>query len=291
MANKNTGNSAIGFIITLILLTGAAGAVFYFGWIQFDLPENTYGVLYSKTSGYDEEVFVPGKFSWRWERVLPTNSELIEVEVKTQSAILEYKGELPSADLYSSTLPNKTDFSINLTVRLSYRIIEERLPSLIEDGMLKNESLPHFYERIETEYLNLIKEGSKDFFIQNLTITNESYKELEGILADKIRSRYSYLDVQSFTVQYISYPDLELYSKTRDLYHQILERKKETEIAMEKWSIESKVNLDTKIEILTRYGELLSKYPILVDYFALDPESQVLDISHLRDFQYAETGE
>lgn len=284
---KNNRKSGIGAVISFILLIGAAVALFYFGWVQFELPENTYAVLFSKTSGYDSEVLEPGHFNWKWERILPTNSKLIKFKVESRSVTLEYTGSLPSAELYSSTIPEQPDFSYNMTFLLTYRLKEDLLPSLLEEGIIENGDLESFYHIAETEYLRIIKDESNSFFIENLTIDNSSYGDLETVLLGKINSRYSYIDVRNFVVKYVNYPDLELYSKSRDLYHQILDRRKETEIATEKWAIESKVNLDTKIEILTKYGELLSKYPILVEYFALDPESQVLDISNLKDYNYS----
>lgn len=289
MANsekRGKKNSGIGAVLAAILLLAAAGTVFYFGWVQIELPENTYAVLFSKTSGYDDEILEPGKFIWKWERVLPTNSKLTKFHVETRSSVLDFEGTLPSGEIYGSVIPEKPDFSYKMTFHINYRLIEERLPQLLEEGMIGNGDLESFYKAAEAEYIKLIRKGCNDFFTENLTIDNTSYGELENTLLERIKSSYSFIEIRSLIVQYINYPDLELYSRTRDIYNQILDRRKETEIATERWAIESKVNLDTKIEILTRYGELLSKYPILVDYFALDPESQVLDISNLKDYNY-----
>lgn len=287
---KTKKKSSVGTAISIILLLGAAAAVFYFGWVQFELPVNTYAVMFSKTGGYDKEVLEPGRFNWKWERILPTNSKLIKFTVETRSVSLDYNGSLPSSDLYSSTIPGQPDFSYNMTFLITYRLREDQLPALLEQGILESNDLNSFYGYAESEYLRIIKDGSHDFFAENLAIDNTSYGDLELILQEKIKSRFSFIEVRSFVVKYLNFPDLELYSKSRDLYHQILDRRKETEIATEKWAIESKVNLDTKIEILTKYGELLTKYPILVDYFALDPESQVLDISNLKDYNYTSEG-
>ncbi|MBB6479104.1 hypothetical protein [Spirochaeta isovalerica] len=283
---KKKKKSSLGPILSFLLFFGAAGTLFWFGWVQFELPENTYAVLFSKTSGYDSKVLEPGRFIWKWERILPTNSKLIKFLVETRSTELEYIGELPSGDLYKSFIPENPDFSYHMTFHISYRLIEERLPELLQKGDLDSGDMESFYNEAEAEYLKILKEGTGDYFTENLSINSSSYGELEIALLEKLKSRYTYLEIRSFVVKYINFPDLELYRTAKDMYAQILERRKNAEIATEKWAIESKVNLDTKIEILTKYGELLSKYPILVDYFALDPESQVLDISNLKDFNY-----
>ena len=283
---KRKKKSSLGTLVSLLLFLGAAGTLFWFGWVQFELPENTYAVLFSKTSGYEQDILEPGRFIWKWERILPTNSKLVKFYVETRSADLDFQGVLPSGDLYETIIPESPDFSYHMSFHISYRLVEEQLPVLLENGDIDNENLEVFYSEAQAEYLKIIKEGCGDFFSENLAIDNSSYGELENILLEKLKGRYPYLEVRSFVVKYINFPDMELYNEAKDLFSQIMERRKEAEIATEKWAIESKVNLDTKIDILTQYGELLSKYPILVDYFALDPESQVLDISNLKDYNY-----
>lgn len=280
-------HSITGSVISFLLFIIAAGAIFYFGWVQFELPEDSYAVLFSKTGGYDKKILEPGKFNWKWERILPTNSKLIKFDVKTRIASLDYKGELPSSELYSSITPQNLDFSYQITFSITYRLDENSLPWLLSEGKIDSSEMDRFYNSIETEFIQLIKERSTDFFNQNLIIDRNVYSDLEKIILEKLKTRYSYIEIRNFTVQIIHFPDLQLYDKTREIYFQILDKRKESEIASEQWAIESKINLDTKLEILTKYGELLTKYPILVDYFALDPESQVLDLNNLKDNRFS----
>jgi hypothetical protein len=287
---KEIKKKKIGPIISFILFLIASAAVFYFGWVQFDLDENTYAVLFSKTSGYDQKVLEPGKFNWRWERILPTNSKIIKIKLENQSKEFEYEGSLPSSELYSSIIPQNPDFSFKMTFLISYMLEPAQLPALIEKDSITTADMDSFYTTIESEFIRIVKSSSTDFFNNNLSMSSNSYLDLESIILDKLKQRYSYLNIRNLTITYIHYPDLVLYEKTKNLYYQILDKRKEAEIASEKWAIESKVNLDTKLELLNKYGELLSKYPILIDYFALDPESQVLDISNLKEYKY-ESGE
>ncbi len=67
----------IKFFIWLIVLLAISGTVFFFGWLQFSVPAGSYGVMLSKSGGYYNEVITPGEFSWRWERLVPTNSEIL----------------------------------------------------------------------------------------------------------------------------------------------------------------------------------------------------------------------
>ena len=63
-------------IITLIVLVCAA-AVFFFGWTQFSVPAGKYGVMLSKSGGYYPQAVIPGNFTWRWERIVPTNAQIL----------------------------------------------------------------------------------------------------------------------------------------------------------------------------------------------------------------------
>ena len=281
----------IGNLISLILIIAASGAVFYFGWVQFELPENTYAVLFSKTSGYENQILEPGKFNWKWERLLPTNSKLIKIKVENRSVELDYEGELPSSELYSSVLPQAPDFSYKISFVVNYKLDPASLPSLLENGSVNSSDLESHFSAIEMDFIKTIKDTSNDFFIENLGLSSNSYLDLENLIQEKLKQRFFYVNIRSLTIKYIHFPDLQLYNKTRDIYNIMLDKRKETEIASEKWAIESKVNLDTKIELLSKYGELLTKYPILIDYFSLDPESQVLDISNLKDYTYEASDE
>jgi hypothetical protein len=283
---KHKKRNAAGSILSFLLIMIAFVAAFYFGWVQFELPEQTYAVLFSKTNGYDKNIIEPGKFSWKWQRLLPTNSKLLKVKIETRSIVLDYEGDLPSGDLYSSVLSDNPDFSFKMEFSITYKLNQDFLPELLENGILNTDENESFFETLESEYVRIVKDSCTEYFKQNYSINNSSYIELENTILEKLQRKYYYIEIRNLTIKYIHFPDLLLYEKTRELYYQILENRKEVETATEKWAIESKVNMSTKLDILSQYGELLSKYPILIDYFALDPESQVLDISNLRDYKY-----
>ncbi len=273
------------FLITILLLLIAGSVLFYFGWVQIKLPEKTYAVFFSKTSGYDKKVIRPGKFSWKIEKILPTNSKLIRIKIENQQSTLSFSGSLPSGDLYSSILPNKPDFSYKIQYSFSYSITPEHLPSLISDRLLDPDNLENWYKSIESKINSDIKKICLDFIEENSSLFLNGFINLENKITDNISRKYNFLSINSFTMNLFNFPDLQLYQKARGIYIQIIEKKKETEIASEKLAIELKINLDTELEILSKYGEILSKYPILIEYFALKPESQILEIAPLDYFK------
>ena len=74
------------FLVSLLLVVIAAGVAFYFGWIQLQLPADTYGVIFTKTNGFEQNVVKPGTFVWRWQRLLPTNLTLFTYQLKPQES-------------------------------------------------------------------------------------------------------------------------------------------------------------------------------------------------------------
>ena len=54
-------------LVALFVLVVIAAAVFFFGWVQFQIPPDAHGVIFTKTNGWEEEVVDPGTFVWRWQ--------------------------------------------------------------------------------------------------------------------------------------------------------------------------------------------------------------------------------
>ena len=123
-------------LISILLLLGAAGAIFVAGWIQILLPPATYGVLFSKTGGYDSRVMQPGVFVWRWERLIPSNVTLFLFEVQPHSIATPISGELPSAAAVAGMLPGAAgaaDFRYQATVSVTFAVRPDALPVLVSD--------------------------------------------------------------------------------------------------------------------------------------------------------------
>ncbi len=120
-------------IVTLIVLGGVA---FYLGWIQFQLQENTYAVIFTKTGGWDTEVTEPGNFVWRWERLLPTNLSMHTFTLKPFTARVSSTGILPSAEVYAQSLDPSPDFSFSINLSVDFEIKPGSLPELVSESRL-----------------------------------------------------------------------------------------------------------------------------------------------------------
>jgi len=267
------------FIFFLVLLILIGGTVFYFGWIQFRVEENTYGVIFTKTGGYDEKVVTPGVFIWRWEALIPTNFTLHKFEIKPRTSLVSRSGTLPSGDIYSGVLDNKTDFSYTLKVRIDYSLKPEKLTELVQDDGLTPENLEDWFNRTEQELTNLVSDS-----IQSRIADFDSSSEQffltpfrEDMLAS-ISSGNDYIQVSEISVAELELPDIQLYRASRDYYLALLN----TRLSAEKEMLEKErswtVSEESKLAVLREYGELFTEYPGLIQFLSLSNKSDLQDL-------------
>ena len=99
-------------LITLIFLA-ALGAVFYFGYYQFQLPADQYGVIFTKLNGWDPLVVKPASFRIEWEGLIPLNLKMEKFDLLPVTKRISSSGTLPSSEIYSMYLENNPDFSFS----------------------------------------------------------------------------------------------------------------------------------------------------------------------------------
>jgi hypothetical protein len=270
------------FLIILVILVILAGAVFYFGWVQIHLPAEHYAVVFTKTGGYDEEVIRPGEFSWRWERLIPTNMTLYIFDLHPRSKEISFEGSLPSAELYSSILPENPDFSYSGEVRLQFAVAPESLPALVAEQKLVPEELDDFFgakaDALSNRVLELLREVESD------SLDSQSLnKQLERELAAEVPD----LQLLNLSIEDLHIPDGDLYELARSSYQDLVQtrdrsrdeavaRLAEEQVRAENKRTQEKANL----EALREYGKLLNEYPILLKAMAVQKLSgdQVITI-------------
>ena len=254
------------FLIILVILVVLAGTAFYFGWVQIVLPPENYAVVFTKTGGYDDQVIRPGEFSWRWERLVPTNMTLYIFDLRPRSLDVSFEGSLPSGQLYSSILPENPDFSLRGKVTIQFGIVPESLPSLVAEEKLSPDALDDFYEakaeQISNRVMNSLKEVQSDL-ASSTTLSPQLERELAREFPD--------LKILSLRTETVSVPDLELYELARRSYRELVEirdrsrgqavaRLAEEQVRAENARDQERENFEN----LREYGKLLNEYPILL---------------------------
>lgn len=243
--------------VSLIILLVFAGAVFYIGWVQFAVPIGSYGVMLSKTSGVYPKPIVYGDFLWKWERLLPTNTQLRIFSLDPINLTDTFSSTLPSAQLYSTKLEGEPDFSYTLTVSSTAQVKKDSLVKLVQEQNLGNQ------EDLEA----LVRENLHQF---NIAVTSylleQTQNDTTGLKAQTITTKelvqetnlaqqWPWMEIVSTEVSDIKIPDTSLYIAAKNAYlNGIIEGTGE------------KITESNHLSALVNLGEILTKYPVLSDY-------------------------
>ncbi len=160
------------------------------------------------------------------------------------------------------------------------------LPSLVEKNSVGDQDSLN-------AYLDSLSEKISGYTIQQIGSFSGGRNTLEALrenpvlpdLTNKVLSMFPEITDFTCTITNVRFPDFDLYDSAKTLYQNYLSR--QGEILMEKAAVEAaeKINAQDRFDELTRYGELLTKYPILIQYMAIE---KGLDIEAIESLQLNE---
>jgi hypothetical protein len=259
------------FIITLFILAIIGGAGFLIGWVQLSVPPGSYGIINSKTHGVDPQIIKSGEFRWVWYKLIPTNVQITVFRLETVKSVLEFNSSLPSGNSYAEFAGlTAKDFSWNLSGEISFNIDPDKLISLVsQNNITDQESL--------NAYLDDITRKMKIVILRTLTSVDTDNARLEKLLSgnhdagmeQEIKNMFTEIRDFSFVVISATFPDFVLYRQIRLLYEEFLATQREYVTAGFAKRAETHIETQLRFGELERYGELLTKYPILMDYLAM----------------------
>jgi hypothetical protein len=165
----------------------------------------------------------------------------------------------------------RTDFSYEVKGSVSWSLRPEALPGLVERRNMRSQAdLDAYVQKLSPEIESRIR--------QNLW----SYAEKEEAL-DRIRVSGSIPELQqeleaafpdtenlTLALEIITFPDFVLYKEAKGLYEDYVAGQRQSLSAGIDRMAEETVLAKRRFEELSLYGELLSKYPILLNYLALE---------------------
>jgi len=261
-------------IILLILLV-LGGLVFYRGWVQILIPEDRVAVVFSRTSGWEDEVLRPGEFNWRWEHVVPGNMLLYLFSSDTHAIGLRKSGRLPSGEVYEQYLEGNPSLDFDLQFQLNVRLRPDELPRLAEEEGLRPDDLDDYLSELGGAVESFSLEFLEQYFGDppDADTISELLTDIETELRDAIADRYTDVEVVSFRVERLVLPDLTLYRLGREIYIEIVQAQRDAIVAAQAELATIEVREAQRIELLERFGRLLSDYPVLLEYFALGEEA------------------
>ncbi len=265
-------------IAVLIILIAVSGAVFFIGWVQFLVEPGQCGVLVSKTGGVDSEPIQPGVFSWKWERLLPTNAQIRIFPMESQTFTKTVSDSLPSAKIYSNTFSDKPDFTYSMNCEITIGISSSGLISLVKSQNIKDTAALQSYLDNTADSVSysvmawiLSEAKKKDVFLPQNISTQNILKNIDAV------SKYPYVIISSVSIKSIKIPDMQLYEKAKVTYTQYQNK---LNTALKKKAVseaDSIAENDRSIKKLESIGELLQKYPTLSDFFKSQNSGKILN--------------
>jgi len=264
------------FFITLLILIIIAGVAFMFGWAQFSVPPGKFGVVYSKTHGIDPKPVRSGEFRWIWYKLIPTNVRISVFSLDYNKYPVVFNSSLPSGETYADFIGlTNADFSWNLRGELGFRLDPEMLiPVVTQNNILSQEDLDTYLlsdvENIKNLLLRLLSsQGTDNARLENLMSGNP-----DADLEREIKENFPEICDFSIKIQSAKYPDFVLYKQLRLIYEDYLAKQREYAVSSFGKRVESHIENQMKFEELEKYGILLSKYPILLDYLKDENKKQ-----------------
>jgi len=261
------------FLLFLLFLILLGGAGFFFGWAQFRVPPGSYGVMRSKTHGLEPQVIRDGEIRWIWYKLIPTNTKISTYTLETVSYPFRKSGNLISGQSYAVLAGIDADFSWDISGELRFSLKPEILPELTDrenisdnDGLRRAEKV--IAERIGSyviQRLGSYTDGEDETRLESITLTG-ALPELNR----DIERAFPEVENLSCILQAVTIPDYSLYQSVRALYREYLAQ--QNAILKTDMLLEAEKHIETRMRMdeLSRYGELLTKYPILLQYMALE---------------------
>jgi len=254
----------LSFFIILVF----AGFVFYMGWIQIRIPEGQYALIYTKTGGYDRTLIAPGQFVWRWENLFPGNLSMHFIDLVTVPGEFQLDGTLPSGELYGEFIHEPEAFNFHFRAEYRFSIKEDQLVSLIGSGQYDAESL----NTGNRQYISDVNRTIGNYLTVHSPLSPDSIGQTEEALILKITDDYPQFRIENLHITSFVYPDLDLYEKTKYLYLEQLAVTKEIDKKTEQTNEKVETITARKMDLLRLYGEILSEFPVLLQYFELEKE-------------------
>lgn len=261
------------FLIILLFLVVLGIAGFFLGWAQLTVPPGSFGVMRSKTHGLDAQVIRDGEFRWIWYKLIPTNAEISVYTIDQVRRPIRSSGSLPSGQIFAELAGIEADFSWEITGELSFNIRPDALPEFtarhhVNDnaGLRRaEEDLAVRIEQLVIDRLRTLVNNENDELIESLLIAG-TIPELER----EIQRAFPEIENLNSTIRTIRYPDFVLYRSLRELYRQYIDWQNfilSDDILRE---AERRIQTRMRMEELRLYGELLTRFPVLLDFLALE---------------------
>jgi hypothetical protein len=258
------------FFTVLIVLIALGVGGFFAGWVQLPVPHGSYGVMSSKTHGLYGQVIQDGKLVWLWYRLIPANTKISVFEVKRQNVSVTAEGALPQGETYAYFVGLKLSFPWRVSGSVSFSVNPEMLPALVkQSGITSQEALDAYFTELDSSVAAFIEQRLSYYCAQQDALEQISAGGAYEKLDEDIRAAFPYISALSCSLTVKQFPGYDLYESAKSLYGAYTVHQREILDGEIKTNAAERISSQFRLDELARYGELLTKYPVLLDYLKL----------------------
>lgn len=194
-----------------------ACALFFIGYGARRVEPGEFGVLISKTNGIDEKPIMNGDKDWKWQFLLPTNTEVVKFKIEPVNFTKTVSGELPSGSLYASLFEVTGNFNYKFTFSMSLTVSPENVIQLLKENIISNNKDLNEYLSMAGDsiaqlaanyYLN---RASKDSSFRPESVRRSQVTKSMGLEED-----FPFVDLSVFSLTECIIPDFKLYEELQD---------------------------------------------------------------------------
>ncbi|WP_028973584.1 hypothetical protein [Spirochaeta cellobiosiphila] len=251
-------------IIVFIIVTILSCTIFILGWINPYMIPNEGLVFYSKTSGIEKKDHTKERLLWRWQKVIPNNFIIYQYDISSYRKDYNYKGELPSAELYSQYSNSIETFKYSFDISLSLKPNSVKLYELTNLGIT-----PDNLGTYLSNQLDILADRSADFVIRNYNNEADISSIAKRELISHMKKDLPYISVEYLSIKNIKMPDFELYNKIKTQYLSYLDTRKGIIDAQTETSIKQDIYADQLIDNLKKINGFIIENPKIMEFLQL----------------------
>ena len=253
--------------MSLVILLGFSGFVFYTGWTQFKVDSGNVGIVVSKTGGVNPNPITHDKFSWSWEFLLPTNARVVNFVPKTLSFQKSSSGLLPSGGEYAKVFNGADDFSYAFDFSIDVKASIDEICALLKAGEIKSQDdLEKLLERKAENFASL---AAQKILSAALSSAGTDFSKAQSLVDDAAKeysgAQKGSFEIQSVTLKKFSVPDIALYKKAAASYEEYAKALSDAAAKNAQKEAEESSRFKTTMQKMESLGETLKKYPELSD--------------------------
>jgi hypothetical protein len=232
---------------------------------------------------------MPGVFLWHWERLIPTNSEMLSFTLTPVSKSAMVSGKLPSGDTYAAMIGGNHDFTWKATYDVTVRVSASRLPNLVRDLGIKDQSALDAWTN--DNVTRLADTAVTSVVTAAITSVSPSTLELganptvERDISARLTSQQNDFEIVNVAVTMTAVPDIALYTATAAAWKEYNDQRTARLFSTATIEAEAAFSEYLQFERFTRLGEILTKYPVLIDYLAVMKSEETDALKSLRSYR------